>query len=81
MENLLAVCVHSGGIQDRHGARLLMIRLCCRKCDLGGWRLQRRFSRMGEKQFNWNLTIVKRKDTMLGKFVVLPRRRSVERSF
>lgn len=27
MENLLAVCVHSAGMQDRRGARLLMIRL------------------------------------------------------
>jgi putative transposase len=39
MGNLLAVCVHSAGIQDRRGARLLMIRLyanvSCLECNLG----------------------------------------------
>jgi putative transposase len=83
--NLLAVCVHSAGIQDRRGARLLLIRLFAMFATvqvvwadsgyagfLEGW---------AKGMFGWMLSIVKRTDAMRGKFVVLPRRWVVERTF
>jgi putative transposase len=85
MGNLLAVCVHSAGIQDRRGARLLMIRLYAMFAALsiiwadGGY--SGVLVEWTKNMFNWNLTIVKRTDAMRGKFVVLPRRWGVERSF
>jgi len=85
MGNLLAVCVHSAGIQDRRGARLLMIRLYAMFAALsiiwadGGY--SGVLVEWAKNMFNWNLTIVKRTDAMRGKFVVLPRRWVVERSF
>ncbi len=85
MGNLLAVCVHSAGIQDRRGARLLMIRLYAMLAALGVIWADGGYSGVlvewAKNMFNWNLTIVKRTDAMRGKFVVLPRRWVVERSF
>jgi putative transposase len=85
MGNLLAVCVHSAGIQDRRGARLLMIRLYAMFAALSVIWADGGYSGVlvewAKNMFNWNLTIVKRTDAMRGKFVVLPRRWVVERSF
>lgn len=85
MGNLLAVCVHSAGIQDRRGARLLMIRLYTMFAAVSVIWADGGYSGVlvewAKSMFNWNLTIVKRTDAMRGKFVVLPRRWVVERSF
>jgi len=85
MGNLLAVCVHSAGLQDRRVARLLMLRLYTMFavvsviCAGGGY--SGVLVEWAKSMFNWNLTLVKRTDAMRGKFVVLPRRWVVERSF
>ncbi|MGR9046797.1 MAG: IS5 family transposase [Gammaproteobacteria bacterium] len=85
MGNLLAVCVHSAGIQDRRGARLLMIRLYALFATLSVIWADGGYSGVlvewAKQMFNWQLTIVKRTDAMQGKFMVLPRRWVVERSF
>jgi hypothetical protein len=77
MGNLLAVCVHSAGIQDRRGAQLLMIRLYAMFAALGVIWADGGYSGVlvewAKNMFNWNLTIVKRTDAMRGKFVVLSR--------
>ena len=83
--NLLAVCVHSAGIQDRRGARLLLIRLFAMFATLrviwadGGY--AGFLEGWAKDMFGWLLNIVKRTDAMRGKFVVLPRRWVVERTF
>lgn len=83
--NLPAVCVHSAGIQDRRGARLLMIRRYAMFAALGVIWADGGYSGVlvewAKNMFNWNLIIVKRTDAMRGKSVVLPRRWVVERSF
>ena len=85
MGNLLAVCVHSASIQDRRGARLLMIRLYTMFAAVSVIWADGGYSGVlvewAKSMFNWNLTIVKPTDAMCGKFVVLPRRWVVERSF
>ncbi|AMK79314.1 hypothetical protein A1342_09080 [Methylomonas methanica] len=85
MGNLLAACVHSAGIQDRRGARLLMIRLYALFATLsviwadGGY--SGALVEWTKQMFKWRLTIVKRTDAMQGKFVILPPRWVVERTF
>ena len=85
MGNLLAVCVHSAGIQDRRGARLLMIRLYALFSTIsviwadGGY--SGALVEWAKQMFKCTLTIVKRTDAMHGQFVVLPRRWVVERTF
>ncbi|GHU39934.1 hypothetical protein AGMMS50289_00620 [Betaproteobacteria bacterium] len=80
---ILAVVVHSAGIQDRTGARAVLIRLF-------RWlpNIQKVFADGGYtgKLIGWTadmfaatLEIVKRSDA--GKFVVLPKRWIVERTF
>jgi len=83
--NLIAVLVHSAGIQDRRGARLLLIRLFAMFATLrvvwadGGY--AGFLVDWAKGMFGWALSIVKRTDAMHGKFVVLPRRWVVERTF
>ena len=80
---LLAVVVHSAGIQDRVGARALMIRLFASLPNLkavfadGGYT----GALIGwvRAMFGWVLTVVKRTETH--RFVVLPKRWIVERTF
>ena len=80
---LLAVVVHSAGIQDRVGARALPVRLFLRfewlkplfvdgGCTgtLIGWALS---------MFGWNMQVIKRCQQRI--FKVLPRRWIVERTF
>jgi len=80
---LLAGVVHSAGIQDRGGARALLLRLAGLFCTL-----RTVFADSGytgtlvawtRAMFGWTLTIVKR--TEAHRFVVLPKRWIVERSF
>ena len=80
---ILAVIVHSAGIQDRTGARAVLIRLFCLIPTL-----QKVFADGGyagklidwtRAMFGWAVEIVKRNET--GKFVVLPKRWIVERTF
>lgn len=81
----LAVCVYSADIQDRRGARLLMIRLYAMFTALSVIWADGGYSgvlvKWANAMSNWNLIIVKRTDAMRGKFVALPRRWVVERSF
>ncbi|MGZ5536877.1 MAG: transposase [Methylobacter sp.] len=86
MGNLLAVCVHSAGIQNRRGVQLLMmIRLYTMFAAVSVIWADGGYSGVlvewAKSMFNWNLAIVKRTDAMRGKFVVLSRRWVVERSF
>ncbi|MCK9394911.1 MAG: hypothetical protein M0Q44_04915 [Methylobacter sp.] len=73
MGNLLAVCVHSAGIQDRRCARLLMIRLYAMFAALSVIWTDGGYSGVlvewAKNMFNWNLTIVKRTDAVRGKFL------------
>lgn len=81
---VLAVVVHSAGIQDRDGAKLVIALLKDRFPRLkliwadGGYagQLIKWVASFG----NWVLEIVKRSDDQKG-FVVLPRRWVVERTF
>ena len=81
---LLAVVVHSAGIQDRDGARLVCLRLRGKFTRLrliwadGGYSGQ--FIGWVAAFAGWTLQIVKRCDKAKG-FVVLPRRWVVERTF
>src|ERR1019366_1766484 len=81
--NLLAVVVHSAGIQDRVGARAVLTRLFCRIdtitkvfVDAGytgkliGW---------AKAMFDYDVEVVKRSEQH--KFQVLPKRWIVERTF
>ena len=80
----MAVVVHSAGIQDRDGAKLVLMRLvgCFPRLKLiwadGGYagKLIEWVAAFG----GWILEIVKRNDNTKG-FVVLPRRWVVERTF
>jgi putative transposase len=80
---LLAVVVHSAGIQDRTGARAVLVRLFA-----GFGTIQTVFADGGysgklidwtRAMFGWLLTVVKR--TEAHEFVVLPKRWIVERTF
>lgn len=80
---LLVVLVHSAGIQDRDGAKLLLERMKGRFGRLrliwadGGYAGQ--LVAWVQETFSWVLEIVKRSD--LHHFVVLPHRWVVERTF
>lgn len=80
---ILAVIVHSAGIQDRTGARAVLIRLFRLIPNI-----QKVFADGGytgklidwtRAMFGWAVEVVKRNET--GKFVVLPKRWIVERTF
>ena len=80
---ILTVVVHSAGIQDRVGARAVLIRLFGLTPGI-----QKIFADGGytgklidwtAAMFAWTVEIVKRSDA--GKFVVLPKRWIVERTF
>jgi len=86
---MLAVVVHSAGVQDRDGAkhvlaRLVMVKLCGMLPRLqliwadGGYAGQ--LVQWARAASGWVLEIVKRCDDVKG-FVVLPRRWVVERTF
>lgn len=86
---LLEAVVHSAGIQDRDGAKIVLTQGSRRQ----GGRWLRRLSLIwvdgiytgglaewAQKAYGWAIQIVKRTDDMKG-FVVLPRRWVVERTF
>jgi transposase len=81
--NLLAVVVHSAGIQDRIAARAVLIRLFCRFQGItkifadGGY--AGTLIDWAEKMFGYTVEIVKRSDVK--GFQVLPKRWIVERTF
>ena len=81
--NLLAVVVHSAGIQDRVAARAVLIRLFCRIKGIvkifadGGY--TGTLIDWAEKMFGYTVEIVKRSDQK--EFKVLPKRWIVERTF
>jgi putative transposase len=81
--NLLACVVHSAGIQDRVGARAVLMRLFCRVDTIetvyadGGY--TGKLVGWAKEMFGFLLQIVKRSDQK--GFVVLPKRWVVERSF
>lgn len=81
---LLAVIVHAACIQDRDGAKLVMMSIAGRFPRLiriwadGGY--AGRLIKWADAFGNWILDIVKRSDDQKG-FVVLPRRWVVERTF
>ena len=89
---LLVVVVHSAGIQDRDGAKLVFLRLMALRATLlprlcffwadGGYagKLIGWLAHLTQSLGGWTLEIVKRTDDMKG-FVVLPRRWVVERTF
>lgn len=80
---ILAVVVHSAGIQDRTGARAVLIRLFSIISHLqkiyvdGGY--AGKLIAWTHGMFGWVVEVVKRNET--GKFVVLPKRWIVERTF
>jgi putative transposase len=80
---LLTVVVHSAGIQDRTGARAVLIRLfgivsTLRKIYVDGG-YSGKLLAWAYAMFGWGVEVVKRNET--AKFVVLPKRRIVERTF
>jgi transposase len=80
---ILAVIVHSAGIQDRTGARAVLIRLFrlipnIRKVFADGGYAGKLID-WTRAMFGWVVEVVKRNET--GKFVVLPKRWIVERTF
>jgi transposase len=80
---ILAVVVHSAGIQDRTGARAVLIRLFrlipnIQKVFADGGYAGKLIS-WAQGMFGWVVEVVKRNET--GKFVVLPKRWIVERTF
>jgi putative transposase len=81
---VLCVLVHSAGIQDRDGARLVLARIAGRfpRLELlwadGGY--AGKLVQWVHDTFGWVLQIIKRSDDVKG-FVVLPRRWVVERTF
>ena len=83
MGNLLAVIVHSAGIQDRVGARAVLTRLFARFTMIqtvfadGGY--TGTLIPWAKAMFGWAVTVVKR--TEAHRFVVLPKRWIVERTF
>ncbi len=86
---LLEVVVHSAGIQDRDGAKIVLAQGSRRE---GGRWLHRlkliwvdgiyagALIEWAQKAYGWSVQVVKRTDDMKG-FVVLPRRWVVERTF
>ncbi|MDR2032490.1 MAG: transposase [Azoarcus sp.] len=80
---LLLAVVHSAGIQDRTGARAVLIRLFGIVTQLqkvyadGGY--AGKLIAWSQAMFGWLVELVKRNET--GKFVVLPKRWIVERTF
>ena len=80
---ILTVVVHSAGIQDRTGARAVLIRLFGIISHLqkiyvdGGY--AGKLIQWAQGMFGWVVEVVKRNET--GKFVVLPKRWIVERTF
>ena len=80
---ILAVVVHSAGIQDRTGARAVLIRLFgiithLQKIYVDGGYAGKLIA-WAQGMFGWVVEVVKRNET--GKFVVLPKRWIVERTF
>jgi transposase len=81
--NLLAVVVHSTGIQDRVGARAVMMRLFCRFDSIstvfadGGY--TGKLIEWAEEMFGYRVEVVNRNEQH--KFRVLPKRWIVERTF
>ena len=82
--NLLAIVVHSAGIQDRRGARLPLIRIATKFETIskiwadGGY--SGKTVSWAKEMFDHDLEIVKKIEGQKG-FSVLPRRWVVERSF
>lgn len=80
---LLTVVVHSAGIQDRTGAKAVLIRLFASFNSIqtvfadGGY--SGKLIDWAGAMFGWLLTIVKRTDAH--RFVLLPKRWIVERTF
>ncbi|MGA9669798.1 MAG: transposase, partial [Terracidiphilus sp.] len=80
--NLLTVVVHSAGVQDRVGARAVLMRLFCRfdtivKVFVDGGYTGTLIEWAGQ-MFGYQVEVVKRNE--LHKFKVLPRRWIVERT-
>lgn len=81
---LLAVVVHAGNVQDRHGAKQLLstVKGCLPRLQLvwadGGYAGE--LVSWVQTQCQWVLEIVRRSATSVG-FEVLPRRWVVERTF
>jgi len=81
---LLDVVVHSASIQDRRGARTLLLQMHKKfpKLELiwadGGY--TGKLVEWTKNFFNWKLEIVKRNDKLTG-FHILPKRWIVERTF
>ncbi|HEV2484254.1 MAG TPA: transposase, partial [Terracidiphilus sp.] len=81
--NLLAVIVHSAGIQDRVAARAVLMRLFCRFDSIttvfadGGY--TGKLIGWAKDMFGYSVVIVKRNQQHL--FRVLPKRWIVERTF
>jgi putative transposase len=80
---ILAVVVHSAGIQDRTGARAVLIRLFgiithLQKIYVDGGYAGKLLA-WSQAMFGWVVEVVKRNET--GKFVVLPKHWIVERTF
>lgn len=80
---LLTVAVHSAGIQDRTGAKLVLIRLfaafaCIQTVFVDGGYTGKLLD-WGKAMFGWLIHVVKR--TEAHTFKVLPKRWIVERTF
>lgn len=81
---LLDIVVHSAGIQDRIGAKALLIRMhkAFPRLSLiwadGGY--TGKLIEWTKEMFGWAITIIKRSDNIRG-FHVLPKRWIVERTF
>lgn len=81
--NLLAVVVHSAGIQDRVAARAVLTRLFCRIDTIkkvfvdGGY--TGKLIEWAKEMFRYDVEVVKRNE--LHQFQVLPKRWIVERTF
>jgi len=81
--NLLAVVVHSAGIQDRVGARAVLMRLFCRFDTIrkvfadGGY--AGRLIDWAKQMFGYEVEVVKRNE--MHRFRILPKRWIVERTF
>ena len=81
--NLLAVVVHSAGIQDRVAARAVLMRLFCRLDPIttvfvdGGY--TGKLIGWAKEMFGYKVEVVKRNE--LHKFQILPKRWIVERAF
>lgn len=80
---VLAVAVHAANVQDRDGAKLVMEKLLGRfprlKLIWADGAYAGKLVEWAEQLGRWTLAIVKRPD--LSKFVVIPKRWIVERTF